>query len=205
MARMARASRVVGEIASSLLDLPALADTNPPRADYADTPDCFARAGDQPSFGSAASISGSRSPTPRHWGETAMWPSETKDPLPETFAERQQAVRSPSQLRAMNFKFIVALYVVIMGLLTIVLHTGFNPMLRPLVTLLGIVGGVSLFLRSRVMGNSQSPINLPEAPPGIVPEGAKKVYNLKDLPPETCRQPRPKEDVRVGRRAGGMG
>jgi hypothetical protein len=119
-----------------------------------------------------------------------MWPSETKDSPPETFAEpRQQAVRSPSQLRAMNFKFIVALYVVIMGLLTIVLHTGFNPMLRPLVALLGIVGGVSLFLRSRVTGNSQRPINLPEAPPGIVPEGAKKVYDLKDLPPELAANP----------------
>ena len=89
----------------------------------------------------------------------------------------------------MNFKFIVALYAVILGLLTITLHTGFNPMLRPLVTLLGIVGGVSLFLRWQTTGNSPRPFNLPEATPGAMPEGAKKVYDLKDLPPELASNP----------------
>jgi len=119
-----------------------------------------------------------------------MWPSEMKDSPSETPAEpRLQAVKSQSQLRAMNFKFIVALYAVILGLLTITLHTGFNPMLRPLVTLLGIVGGVSLFLRWQTTGNSPRPFNLPEATPGAMPEGAKKVYDPKDLPPELAANP----------------
>jgi hypothetical protein len=62
-----------------------------------------------------------------------------KELPPETSAElRQQAVRNRDWLRVSNFKFIIACYLVILGLLTIVLHTGFNPMLRPLVILLSI-------------------------------------------------------------------
>jgi len=101
----------------------------------------------------------------------------------------QQAVKNRDSLRASNFKFIIACYLVILSLLTMVLYTGFNPMLRPLVTLLGIVGGVSLFLRWQTTGNSPRPFNLPEATPGAMPEGAKKVYDLKDLPPELAANP----------------
>jgi hypothetical protein len=69
-----------------------------------------------------------------------------KDSPPGGPAElRQQAVNSLNSLRVSNSKFIIALYIalylIILSLLTIVLHTGFNPMLRPLVDLLWIVGG----------------------------------------------------------------
>jgi hypothetical protein len=48
---------------------------------------------------------------------------------PDTPAElSQQAVKNRDSLRVSNFKFIVACYLVILSLLTIVLHTGFNPM-----------------------------------------------------------------------------
>jgi hypothetical protein len=132
-----------------------------------------------------------------------MWPSDTKDSVPETSAEtRPPALKSQSQLRVMNFKFIGALYVVIMGLLTVVLYTGFSPMLRPLITLLVAVGFVSLFLRSQTRWNSRRSFNLPKAPTGIVPEGAKKVYDLKDLPPEVAANP---EVQKMFELAGGHG
>jgi hypothetical protein len=132
-----------------------------------------------------------------------MWPSEMKDSPSETPAEpRLQAVKSQSQLRVMNFKFIVALYVVIMGLLTVVLYTGFSPMLRPLITLLTAVGLVSLFLRSQTRWNSRRTFDLPKGPTGIVPEGAKKVYDLKDLPPEVAANP---EVQKMFELAGGRG
>jgi|GEM_PF-6360837 len=132
-----------------------------------------------------------------------MWPSEMKDSPSETSAEPgQQPVKSQSQLRAMNFKFIVALYVVIMGMLTVVLYTGFSPMLRPLIMLLTAVGLVSLFLRSQTRWNSRRTFNLPKGPTGIVPEGAKKVYDLKDLPPEVAANP---EVQKMFELAGGHG
>ena len=132
-----------------------------------------------------------------------MWPSEMKDSPSETPAEPgQQPVKSQSQLRAMNFKFIVALYVVIMGLLTVVLYTGFSPMLRPLITLLTAVGLVSLFLRSQTRWNSRRTFDLPKGPTGIVPEGAKKVYDLKDLPREVAANP---EVQKMFELAGGRG
>jgi hypothetical protein len=132
-----------------------------------------------------------------------MWPSEMKDSPSETPAEPgQQPVKSQSQLRAMNFKFIVALYVVIMGLLTVVLYTGFSPMLRPLITLLTAVGLVSLFLRSQTRWNSRRTFDLPKGPTGIVLEGAKKVYDLKDLPPEVAANP---EVQKMFELAGGRG
>jgi hypothetical protein len=119
-----------------------------------------------------------------------MWPSEMKELPPETSTEpRQQVVRNQSQLRAMNFKFTVALYVVILGLLTIVLHTGFNPMLRPLVVLLWVVGGVSLFLRSQVTADRPRPFDSLEQIRGALPERRKKLYDLKDLPPELAANP----------------
>jgi hypothetical protein len=119
-----------------------------------------------------------------------MWPSEMKELPPETSAEsRQQVVRNQSQLRAMNFKFTVALCAVILGLLTIVLHTGFNPMLRPLVMLLGVVGAVSLFLRSQITADRPRPFDSLEQIRGASPEGAKKVYDVKDLPPELAANP----------------
>jgi hypothetical protein len=132
-----------------------------------------------------------------------MWPSDMKDSVPETSAEpRRPAIKNQSQLRVMNFKFIVALYVVIMGLLTVVLYTGFSPMLRPLITLLAAVGLVSLLLRSQTRWNSRRTFNLPKAPTGIVPEGAKKVYDLKDLPPEVAANP---EVQKMFELAGGHG
>jgi hypothetical protein len=132
-----------------------------------------------------------------------MWHSDMKDSVPETSAEtRPPAVKSQSQLRVTNFKFIAALYVVIMGLLTVVLYTGFSPMLRPLITLLAAVGLVSVFLRSQTRWNSRRTFNLPKAPTGIVPEGAKKVYDLKDLPPEVAANP---EVQKMFESAGGHG
>jgi hypothetical protein len=132
-----------------------------------------------------------------------MWPSDMKDSVPETSAApRPPAIKNQSQLRAMNFKFIVALYVVIMGLLTVVLYTGFSSMLRPLITLLTAVGLVSLLLRTQTRWNSRRTFNLPKAPTGIVPEGAKKVYDLKDLPPEVAANP---EVQKMFELAGGHG
>ena len=132
-----------------------------------------------------------------------MWPSEMKDSPSETPAEPgQQPVKSQRQLRAMNFEFIVALCVVIMGLLTVVLYTGFSPVLRPLITLLTAVGLVSLFLRSQTRWNSRRTFDLPKGPTGIVPEGAKKVYDLKDLPREVAANP---EVQKMFELAGGRG
>ena len=62
-------------------------------------------------------------------GETRDGPSEMRESPPDTPAElSQQAVKNRDSLRVSNFKFIVACYLVILSLLTIVLHTGFNPM-----------------------------------------------------------------------------
>jgi hypothetical protein len=113
-----------------------------------------------------------------------------KELPPETPAElRQQAVKNRDWLRVSNFKFIVACCLAILSLLTIVLHTGFNPMLRPLVILLSIVGVVSLVLRSQTTGNLPRSFNLSDETRGALPEGAKKVYDLKDLPPELAANP----------------
>ena len=113
-----------------------------------------------------------------------------KDSPPEGLAElRQQAVNSLNSLRVSNFKFIIALYLIILSLLTIVLHTGFNLMLRPLVDLLWIVGGVSLFLRSQTTHNPSRPLDLSDQTQGALSESAKKVYDLKDIPPELADNP----------------
>jgi hypothetical protein len=112
-----------------------------------------------------------------------------KELPPETSAElRQQAVRNRDWLRVSNFKFIIACYLVTLSLLTIVLHTGFNPMLRPLVILLSIVGFVGLFLRSQTTGNPPRSFNLSDETRGVPPQSAK-VYDLKDLPPELAANP----------------
>ncbi|HZZ07787.1 MAG TPA: hypothetical protein VFE43_04550, partial [Candidatus Binataceae bacterium] len=113
-----------------------------------------------------------------------------KELPPETPAElRQQAVKNRDWLRVSNFKFIVACCLAILSLLTIVLHTGFNPMLRPLVILLSIVGVVSLVLRSQTTGNSPRPYNQSDQTRDALPESAKKVYDMKDLPPELAANP----------------
>jgi hypothetical protein len=113
-----------------------------------------------------------------------------KELPPETPADlRQQAVKNRNSSRASNFKFTIALYLVILSLLTIVLHIGFNPMLRPLVILLSAVGFVSLVLRSQTNGNLPRLFNLSDQTRGALPEGAKKVYDLKDLPPELAANP----------------
>jgi hypothetical protein len=101
----------------------------------------------------------------------------------------QQAVKNRDSLRASNFKFIIACYLVILSLLTMVLYTGFNPMLRPLVILLSIVGFVGLFLRSQTTGNPPRSFNLSDETRGALSESAKKVYDLKDLPPELAANP----------------
>jgi hypothetical protein len=92
-------------------------------------------------------------------------------------------------LRFSNFKFIIALYLVLLSLLTIVLHIGFNPMLRPLVILLSAVGFVSLVLRSQTTGNSPRPFNLSDQTRAAPRQGAMKVYDLEDLPPELAANP----------------
>ena len=113
-----------------------------------------------------------------------------KELPPETPAElRQQTIKNRNSLRFSNFKFIIALYLVLLGLLTIVLHIGFNPMLRPLVILLSAVGFVSLVLRSQTTGRLPRLFNLSDQTRGALSEGAKKVYDLKDLPPELAANP----------------
>ena len=113
-----------------------------------------------------------------------------KDSPPEGPAELcQQAVNSLNSLRVSNFKFIIALYLIILSFLTIVLHTGFNPMLRPLVDLLWMVGGVSLFLRSQTTRNPSRLLDLSDQTQGALSESAKKVYDLKDIPPELADNP----------------
>jgi hypothetical protein len=113
-----------------------------------------------------------------------------KDSPPEGPGElRQQADKSLNSLRVSNFKFIIALYLIILSLLTIVLHTGFNPMPRPLVDLLWIVGSVSLFLRSQTTRNPSGPLDLSNQTQGALAESAKKVYDLKDIPPELADNP----------------
>jgi hypothetical protein len=104
----------------------------------------------------------------------------------------QQAVKNRDSLRASNFKFIIACYLVILSLLTMVLYTGFNPMLRPLVILLSIVGFVGLFLRSQTTGNPPRSFNLSDETRGALSESAKKVYDLKAFrrnspPTPACR------------------
>jgi hypothetical protein len=113
-----------------------------------------------------------------------------KELPPETPAElRQQTIKNRNSLGFSNFKFIIALYLVLLGLLTIVLHIGFNPMLRPLVILLSVVGVMSLVLRSQTTGNSPRPYNQSDQTRDALPESAKKVYDMKDLPPELAANP----------------
>jgi hypothetical protein len=64
-----------------------------------------------------------------------------------------------------------------------VYETGSSP------DLLWIVGGVSLFLRSQTTRNPSGPLDLSDQTQGALSESAKKVYDLKDIPPELADNP----------------
>src|ERR1700693_3890158 len=121
-------------------------------------PGCFARDGDQPLFGRLRRLDPDPADRLHVSGDRDVAFGMKDSPRGGPAELRQQDVKSLNSLRVSNFKFIIALYLIILSLLTIVLHTGFNPTLRPLVDLLWIVGGVSLFLRSQTTHHPSRPL-----------------------------------------------
>ncbi len=104
----------------------------------------------------------------------------------------------------------IAACVAILLLITTALHAGFNAMLRPLVVLLGIAAAcASLLSRAGIKvisrGTAAAPDEFAELPDDIralIPAGAKKVYDLKDLPPDLAGNP---EVRKLFERAGARG
>ena len=130
--------------------------------------------------------------------------TQTSVPSPE------RAFRIETSFRISTVGVAIAACVVILLLLTVALYAGFNAMLRPLVMLLGVVAAFASLLsrghirvRSRRTADPPDDVrDLPDDIRAMLPEGAKKVYDLKDLPPDLANNP---EVRRLFERAGARG
>ena len=137
-------------------------------------------------------------------GGNAMLSSQEKEPPPQTSAQSpEHAFRIETSFRISILGVAIAACVVILLLLAVAMYAGFNAMLRPLVTLLGIAAAfASLLSRGHIrVGWRRSADSLDDIR-AMLPEGAKKVYDLNDLPPDLANNP---EVRRLFERAGARG
>jgi hypothetical protein len=112
------------------------------------------------------------------------------DVPPEIPAEIRRLLENRNR-RPANPKIFVALYLVAMSLLTAALYGGFNnPTLRPSILLLWIVAGIGFLMRyQRAASRARTTFSPSDRLPAALGEGAQKVFDLKDLPPEMASDP----------------
>ncbi|HLK88108.1 MAG TPA: hypothetical protein VKT27_16520 [Candidatus Binataceae bacterium] len=131
-------------------------------------------------------------------------------PAPTGATQPERAFQVEARLRVSARAIAIAACVVILLLITTTLYAGFNSMLPPLVMLLGIAAAcASLVSRGRIKVRSRRVAitpdevgNLPDDIRLLIPAGAKRVYDLKDLPPNLAANP---EVRKLFERAGARG
>jgi hypothetical protein len=130
-------------------------------------------------------------------------------PTPSDVSNPERNFRIVTGFRVSTRGIAIAACVVILLLLSAAMYAGFSVMLRPLVTLLGIAAAIAslvsrghITVRSRRAATPDDIRNLPDDVRAMIPEGAKKVYDLKDLPPSIANNP---EVRKLFEKAGGRG
>jgi hypothetical protein len=109
--------------------------------------------------------------------ENEPQPTQTRAPNPE------RAFRIETSFSVSILRVAIAACVVILVLLTLAVHAGFNAMLRPVVTLLGVAAAfTSLLSRGHIRISSRRTANqhydiqdLSDDVRAMLPEGAKRV------------------------------
>lgn len=149
--------------------------------------------------------------TSRKGGNATLSSQENElPPTPSSAPNPRSAFRVVTSFRVSTLGVAFAICVIILLLLTVAVYAGFNAVLRPLVTLLGIAAAFAgLASRGRIRVRSRrtaaTPDDIRDLPDDIramLPEGAKKVYDLNELPPSLANNP---EVQRLFERAGARG